>query len=373
MSIEPPPACDRKNAQSTLTNRTELDDILDEILANEIFLQDSRSPAQESKDTSPSEDQNGVRSNNLQAYDETNPSNGWNFRENPVYERTPLADQKDGLGARYVTSSATVGGVDGFPGWIESNGMASWGKPRAPSLPVNWYGEEQRRRFLSVPCNDYYSYYRDQTVPSGGSRTHHRQSARFVRQLCSSEEPITWLDRQKSKLESINERRRLLHESNQRRQLMEELKSAQRAYAERRRARYPDDYPDESDSPSHVSPPPGRPVFERGASLRFSERRLQGFKSPYVGLRGDELFKSEKNYYVSGIERPPFTTHQTKYVFKVSSPHAAPTRPNDPRPGPPTPKRVSSRGAIRHSLVHDWAIDKWEQGKVSIIYILTPP
>lgn len=382
MSVEPTAPCDGPNCSpSALTNRTELDDILDEILADVMFAQDLRSPNQESIDPSSAQEPTGGRSDSIHANEGTTPpSNGWKFRDNPAYERTPLTDHRDGQCAQYATSSATGEGAEGFPGWIESNGMATGGRPRAPSLPVNWSGEDQRPRYQSIPYSDYY-YSGGQTPPSRGPVSHDRQSGRFVRWLCSSDEPSAWLDRQKVKLESLNERRRSLHESNQRRQLMEELKIAQKAYAQRRRARCPDDDPDEFDALPRVGPThAGRPDFEsRRSSLPSSERRLPDFRNllrPDAGLRSDELFKSEKNYYVSGIERPPFTTHQTKYIFKVSTPHtpyASPDggrpgiRPNA-KPGPPTPKRASSRGAMRQSLVHDWALDQWEQGKVSQRY-----
>ena len=93
--------------------------------------------------------------------------------------------------------------------------------------------------------------------------------------------------------------------------------------------------------------------------------------------------KTEKRYYVAGIEQPPFTTHQTKYIFSMTStsqaegsssrggtlssqsftPHSSLRPPGSARvwPGgkpvlpPVTPQRgVSSREALKQSISCEW-------------------
>ena len=78
--------------------------------------------------------------------------------------------------------------------------------------------------------------------------------------------------------------------------------------------------------------------------------------------------KSEKTYFVSGLERPAFTTHQTKYVFSVSPPKSSTARSEggkpslSPEPTPPPqyqpmiPQRSSSREfmARQRSLRQEW-------------------
>ena len=76
-------------------------------------------------------------------------------------------------------------------------------------------------------------------------------------------------------------------------------------------------------------------------------------------------YKTEASYFVSGIERPPFTTHQTKYTFCVSPPVDARMKPTDifttnayisakppPSPGPgrssaPNSPLIPQRGSSR--------------------------
>ena len=67
--------------------------------------------------------------------------------------------------------------------------------------------------------------------------------------------------------------------------------------------------------------------------------------------------KSEKRFFVSGLERPPFTTHQTKYTFSVSPSSTLMSKP-PPSPGvggpagrPITPG--SPQIPVRSSSSHD--------------------
>jgi len=91
------------------------------------------------------------------------------------------------------------------------------------------------------------------------------------------------------------------------------------------------------------------------------------------GLTGQ--CKTEKNYFVSGIEQPPFTTHQTRYFFSMSTPQtmgakrgeAVPEgRPSSTRKvenvggvksTPVTPQRgQSSHEAMKQSMSYDWGL-----------------
>ena len=77
--------------------------------------------------------------------------------------------------------------------------------------------------------------------------------------------------------------------------------------------------------------------------------------------------KSEKTYFVSGLERPAFTTHQTKYVFSVSPPKSSTAKTDrsgktlSPEPTPPPlypiiPQRTSSREfmARQRTMRQEW-------------------
>ena len=84
--------------------------------------------------------------------------------------------------------------------------------------------------------------------------------------------------------------------------------------------------------------------------------------------------QAEKTYFVSGLERPPFTSHQTKYVFSISPPkHSAVANayvdavsakpPPSPAPqrasapaSPVVPQRSSSRDVLRsRSVTREWS------------------
>ena len=81
--------------------------------------------------------------------------------------------------------------------------------------------------------------------------------------------------------------------------------------------------------------------------------------------------KSEKTYFVSGLERPAFTTHQTKYVFSVSPPKSSTAKtegsgkpPVSPESTPPPqyqpviPQRTSSREFMARQLTmrQEWGL-----------------
>ena len=76
--------------------------------------------------------------------------------------------------------------------------------------------------------------------------------------------------------------------------------------------------------------------------------------------------RTENRYFVSGVERPPFTTHQTKYTFSVSPSSTLMSKP-PPSPGvggqPMTPSspQIPVRGTSSHEAVQsrtsqrDWS------------------
>lgn len=261
------------------------------------------------------------------------------------------------------------------------------GRNRAPSLPDNYSALEYRRRLQSVPCSDYYG-------PVQNSQNYYAAgSDRFVRGMCS-EEPITWLDQQKMKLRTRQESKGWVGQSDQQKQLMEELKAAQLMVAQKRAEHAllnntVEQYADYSNSHLTQAQSPTTQGLVCQAYIGNGDLRAEKSTSLSLSLQSEtsasngenkDLCKSERSYYVSGIERPPFTTHQTKYVFSVSSPHVSGGHPGNVSPtlqllqkastkcSPPTPQRgESSREAMKQSaMMHDWDLEQWEQGKTCL-------
>ena len=167
-----------------------------------------------------------------------------------------------------------------------------------------------------------------------------------------SEEPLSWLEQQKIKLHTKQEtswRNRTAKQM----QLMTELKSAQIQFTKKDEL--------ENDKENYK----GRDNnFDRCNSPKKTENvsAKRDFifpkQSPRTASNQDSqsAFKSEKNYFISGIERPPFTTHQTKYTFSVSPPkfsqdYSSASSYQQGKSIPPTPQRgYSSREAMKQ----DW-------------------
>ena len=82
----------------------------------------------------------------------------------------------------------------------------------------------------------------------------------------------------------------------------------------------------------------------------------------------DSQQKTERNYFVAGIEQPPFTTHQTKYFFSMSPPRdvIGPRDEGGERGGgegsqsnPATPLRGQcSVEALKQSMSIDWGLQR---------------
>ena len=154
----------------------------------------------------------------------------------------------------------------------------------------------------------------------------------------------SWLQEQQQKLQSMKDHRDMPRRTEQERKLVAELKSAQSTLT-RRRA----ESEAEEDAVVQQYAKKDRNVFApNGPAYAVTP-------SPTSPPQIDHAERSEKNYFVSGIERPPFTTHQTKYTFSVSPPQSGTTRPGNKPPvgrfsapgSPVVPVRgVSSQEAV---------------------------
>ena len=128
---------------------------------------------------------------------------------------------------------------------------------------------------------------------------------------------LSWLEKQQRKLE---DRKRGGHASDVRREnerrLVNELKHS--SVTQRRRTA------SETREPLVNGPLTSQTAAPTASAHR--PRRTPEKTAPVHGPRAysephdvTDSYRSEKRYYVTGVERPPFTTHQTKYTFSVSS------------------------------------------------------
>ena len=158
-----------------------------------------------------------------------------------------------------------------------------------------------------------------------------------------SEHSLSWLQQQQAKLQARREGRGSLDQrSRQEKQLVNELRNAQsslqrrRAESESQEREILEQYSrqDIGGVFSAVPTTNGVPPY---ATVKGDERRPIGGKlqRSASALESGEYTKAEKKYWVTGVERPPFTTHQTKYTFSVSPPkNSTDSLRNKPPPGP---------------------------------------
>jgi hypothetical protein len=183
-----------------------------------------------------------------------------------------------------------------------------------------------------------------------------------------TEEPLTWLERQQAKLQARRDDRTWHKRSEQEKKLVAELRSAQNSLNHRRAVSDVEEdsimqqytkvnrsyvhngvqqssYSQQERSFSTSSAPPRRPPSPTQEALlnrpvevvctatqqqqqeterqRIERLHQRSQSVPVVDSYHDSSLSSEKSYWVSGLERPPFTTHQTKYTFSVSPPKPA--------------------------------------------------
>ena len=173
-----------------------------------------------------------------------------------------------------------------------------------------------------------------------------------------SEEPLSWLERQQAKLQARREGRSWRKRSEQEKQLVSELRTAQSNLMSRRAQSESDEatsytqqnlfYTEPQFERRHISPEPLRKAMTPDPVRRSHS------------VQGDS-YRAEKSYFVSGVERPPFTTHQTKYTFSVSPPKPAgngesirakpPPSPNLGRSSAPNSPVIPQRGASSREAV----------------------
>ena len=194
-----------------------------------------------------------------------------------------------------------------------------------------------------VGTSAYKTNYTDLTSNKSNADTHNnvRVEQTFSRGYFSdSEEPMSWLEQQRLKLDSKRHGPRIQKRTEQEKQLVDELKSSMRrrmgggsgaesdseamtSWTERRSEikRNAPTYNAMSDTEDSIF----ATTVERNTLSRRNDPKvmLKGNRSQSVPESDDEdtrsLYRTEKRYYVSGLERNPAQAQQTKYTFSLST------------------------------------------------------
>ena len=242
----------------------------------------------------------------------------------------------------------------------------------------------------SSPSNDagpllYSTPYRDDYQASRTSQPYTRTLSDYRNYASDSEDPMSWLEEQRSKLRTKHDGRSSWRVRNAReKQLVAELKSAQTMYSSKRSGGTQSDVED-SGTFEYRRPErfgrngPSQSVDDEllvdDMTLR-STRRQYDQEVPYnrhppKSESFHQNYETKKSFFVSGIERPPYTTQQTKYTFSVSPqriddgvspsfyggtnrPPPAPVRTSAPT-SPVVPQRGnSSREAVLRTQSRNW-------------------
>lgn len=158
-----------------------------------------------------------------------------------------------------------------------------------------------------------------------------------------SELPGSWLHQQQQKLRAKREGKDnfVHHRSQQEKQLVSELKNAQTSIKKKRAQSDAEEQAiiDQFMQNDHQD------VFTQNGTYRSqSPEKVTTYKKPSSPqpirrTYSTDSHKSEKSYFVSGLERPPFSTAQTKYTFSVSPPKSATMNGISGKP-PPSPALV---------------------------------
>ncbi len=99
----------------------------------------------------------------------------------------------------------------------------------------------------------------------------------------------------------------------------------------------------------------------RSSSLNYGRDYVGSHRRSHSLSEATTTEKMEGNYFVSGLERPAFTTQQTKYVFAISPPKTSQADNSGKTSGrtsaPPTPTRTSSRDWMTRArtLQQEWS------------------
>lgn len=194
-----------------------------------------------------------------------------------------------------------------------------------------------------------------------------------------SEHSLSWLQQQQVKLKAKREGRGVDHRTKHEEQLVTELKNAQNSFQRRRT----ESESNEKDIIEQYSQKENADVFmANGPSYAIKqspdERYRRTFSPTSLQRSASAVessdYKTEKKYYVSGVERPPFTSHQTKYTFSVSPPKSSDGAiKNKPPPAPgqlgrsaPTSPIIPQRGVSSQSAVQSRsksATREWTTGR----------
>ena len=181
-----------------------------------------------------------------------------------------------------------------------------------------------------------------------------------------SELPGSWLHQQQMKLRQKREGRdTIAHHRNEReKQLVKELKTAQTSIKKKRAQ----SDADEQEIINQIIRSE-QDVFAQNGTYRSPspEKPYQKPTSPQPIRRtySTDSHKSEKSYFVSGLEKPPFTTAQTKYTFSVSPPKYSngisgkpPPSPGPLRASAPSSPLVPVRGSSKDAMVRSRSVTK---------------
>ena len=204
-----------------------------------------------------------------------------------------------------------------------------------------------------------------------------------------SEVPSSWLQQQQQKLRAKRESKEsIAHRSEQEKRLVMELKNAQTSIKKKRAVNEADEQAVieqfmQQDQDVFAQNGPAFGVRSPSPEKVTTTYMKRSSPEPIRQVYPTDTQKTEKSYFVSGLERPPFSTAQTKYTFSVSPPKSSLTNgisgkpPPSPMLGrasapssPLIPVRSSSRDAMvrSRSVTREWTTTTTKQGKKK-----TPP
>jgi len=172
------------------------------------------------------------------------------------------------------------------------------------------------------------------TPPTTGQRPLVADHRNYV---SDSEDPLTWLDEQQARMRSTRRSGTWRERTVRERQLVAELQSAQNALATirassstsglRPRTHSESDGLDRNVTSSHYRTAPLDRSSEYSDDGRHDDLASTRYRSSTTARRTSETSGSlrsgrdgydvDQGHFVSGIERPPYTTQQTVYTFSV--------------------------------------------------------
>ena len=350
--------------QSSMDEHTQLDEILNELLGDQMFM----NPPSPTKELVP-----------MNSALNTLPSKG-SMTTNDGNSRTVVSWQTSQAGP---TKSVTVTKetVSKSPHVhtesvvTKKEEVSSYAAPR-PEGYTSW-GSVKEKRVESTTERRSREHMSGERVtsPEDYDSRHYNGVSSQRGYASDSEDQLSWLQQQQAKLQAKRDGRKWHHRTDTEKKLVAELKNAQNSFTRKRAQSEAEEdtimqeyarqdrsgYQNGSVTPTPTyrseisSPSPDRDRDRDG----YRSQRFWASPSPTpesvrkTESRYREETKADKTFWVSGLERPPNTTQQTKYTFSVSPPVTAkpPPSPGPYRSAPSSPivpqRSQASREAVR--------------------------